>query len=155
MFGGRLKHLPPLLVGTPHLPFGDGTIGLPWNYLVHTDLRCRVDGLFIMPCFGQRLNQSEFGDGLRLLAEARHLRDSLLRVAQHRMDAQSPTIGKLQLITVFQTHGLNGVATHRLRQRQFPSGVQLIAVHRHIIMFRIKQKKGISHSSRDYQHLGY
>ena len=108
-----------------------------------------------MPCFGQRLNQSELGDGLLLLAETRHLRDSLLRVAQHRMDAQSPTIGKLQLITVFQTHGLNGVTTYRLRQRQFPSGVQLIAVHRHIIMFRIKQKKGISHSSRDYQHLGY
>ena len=86
MFSGGIKHLPPLLIGAPRLPFGDGTISLPWNHLIHTDLRCGVDGLLIVSCFRQRLDLSEFGGRLRFFAEARHFRDSLLRIAQHRVD---------------------------------------------------------------------
>mgnify|MGYP007047240925 CR=1 FL=1 len=55
LFSGGIKHLPPLLIGAPRLPFGDGTISLPWNHLIHTDLRCGVDGLLIVSCFSPAL----------------------------------------------------------------------------------------------------
>ena len=104
--------LPPLFVSTSCLPFGDGTVGLPGNHLIDADLRGHIDRLFVMAGFGESLHQREPGDRLRLLAESQHFRDSLLRVAQYGVDAQSPAVGKLQFVAVLQSHGLDGVPAY-------------------------------------------
>ena len=104
-----------------------------------------------MTGFGEGLHQCEPGDRLRFPAESQHLRDALLRVTQHGMDAQSPAIGKLQLVAILQPHDLNRMPADGRGKRQFPPGVKLVAIHRHVIMIRIKQEKGISHSFRAYQ----
>ena len=99
-------------VSTSCLPFGDGTVGLPGNHLIDADLRGHIDRLFVMAGFGESLHHREPGDRLRLLAESQHFRDSLLRVAQYGVDAQSPAVGKLQFVAVLQSHGLDGVPAY-------------------------------------------
>ena len=94
------------------LPFDDGTVGLPGNHLIDADLRGHIDRLLVMAGFGESLHQREPGDRLRLLAESQHFRDSLLRVAQYGVDAQSPAVGKLQFVAVLQSHGLDGVPAY-------------------------------------------
>ena len=87
-------------VSTSCLPFGDGTVGLPGNHLIDADLRGHIDRLFVMAGLARACTIASLVTGLRLLAESQHFRDSLLRVAQYGVDAQSPAVGKLQFVAV-------------------------------------------------------
>lgn len=82
------------------------------RFAPRADLRGHIDRLLVMAGFGESLHQREPGDRLRLLAESQHFRDSLLRVAQYGVDAQSPAVGKLQFVAVLQSHGLDGVPAY-------------------------------------------
>ena len=145
LLGSGVQHRVPLLIRAPGLPFGDGSIRLPWHHLVDADLRGHINGLFIMPGLCQRLNQCKTCQRFRLTANGDHFGKTRFRIRHHGVDTQSPTIGELEAVSRLKPHGLHGMAFDMGGEGQFPPGMQLVTVHRYVIDLRVEEKKGIGH----------
>ena len=118
LFSGGIKHLPPLLIGAPRLPFGR------WNdqpamespHPHRSALRCRWPAHRVL--FRQRLDQSEFGGSCGSLPK---LDTSAIPCCASRNTAWIRSLYRRKAAIRHRSSDawLNGMSTHRLGNVNF------------------------------------